>query len=537
MTHPWLALDSASYVLPDGRPLFSALDFALDARRTGLVGRNGVGKSVFARLLAGQLAPSAGHCRRHGRVHYLPQQIVRAAGDTVASLAGVGPALEALARIEAGSADPADFDTLGERWDIAQRLQAELELCGLGHVTAQRSAAELSGGEAMRVALLGAWLSDADVLILDEPSNHLDLAQRQQLQQQLQRWPHGLLVVSHDRALLQDMQRIVELSSLGLRDYGGDYAFYAQCKAQQQQQALAELERRKHERRRHGDALREQQARQQRRSAHGRRQAQEANQAPILLGAQKQRSEHSAGKHRQQAADAHARLSAQVREAARAVEAAAPVALFAPMPAAAAGRRVADLRGLRLPYAPPARAALDLCIGGRQRIGVIGPNGSGKSTLLRVLDGQLAPLAGRCAVEVPSAYLDQALQLLDPAQPPLAQLQAANAVAGVAALRTRLALLGLDAQRIGVPSGRLSGGERLKAALACAFYRDPQAHLLLLDEPDNHLDLEAREALRLVLLQYPGALLVVSHDAAFLDGLRLDTRLQADPDGWRLAPW
>ena len=130
------------------------------------------------------------------------------------------------------------------------------------------------------------------------------------------------------------------------------------------------------------------------------------------------------------------------------------------------------------------------------------------------------------------------MQLLDSAQPPLAQLQFANAVADVAALRTRLALLGLDAQHIGVPSGRLSGGERLKAVLACAFYRDPPAHLLLLDEPDNHLDLDARAALRLVLLQYPGARLVVSHDAAFLDGLCLvDTRLQADPDGWRLAPW
>ena len=537
MTHPLLALQRASYVLPDGRTLFSDLDFVLDARRTGLVGRNGVGKSVLARLLAGQLAPSAGHCRRHGRIHYLPQQIVRAADDTVASLAGVRPALDALARIEAGSADPADFDALGERWDIAQRLRAELELHGLGQLAPERPAAMLSGGEAMRVALLGAWLSDADVLILDEPSNHLDHAQRQQLQQQLRRWPNGLLVVSHDRALLQDMQRTVELSSLGLRDYGGDYAFYAQCKAQEQQHALAELERCRHERRRQGDALREQQARQQRRSAHGRRQAQDANQAPILLGGQKQRSEHSAGKQRQQLAAAHERLSAQVREAASAVEVAAPVALFAPAPAAAAARRVADLHGLRLPYAPATRAALDLRIGGRQRIGVVGPNGGGKSTLLRVLDGQLAPLAGRCDVQVPSAYLDQSLRLLDPARPVLAQVQAANAVADVAELRTRLALLGLDAQRIGVPSGRLSGGERLKAALACAFYRDPPAQLLLLDEPDNHLDLDAREALRQVLLQYPGALLVVSHDAGFLDGLCLDTRLEAEPDGWRLAPW
>lgn len=537
MTHPLLALQRASYVLPDGRILFSDLDFALDAWPTGLVGRNGVGKSVLARLLAGQLAPSAGKCHRHGRVHYLPQQIVRAAHDTVAALAGVRPALDALARIEAGSTDPADFDALGERWDIAQRLRAELELHGLGHLAPERPVRTLSGGEAMRVALLGAWLSAADVLILDEPSNHLDHAQRRHLQQQLQRWPHGLLLVSHDRALLEPMQRTVELSTLGLRDYGGGYAFYAQCKAQERQQALDELERCRHERRRQGEALHEQQARQQRRNAHGRRQARDANQAPILLGGQKQRSEHSAGRQHRQLAAAHARLSAQVCEAARAVEVVAPIALFAPAPAAAAARRVADLHGLRLPYAPPTRAALDLRIGGRQRIGVVGPNGSGKSTLLRVLDGQLAPVAGRCAVPVPSAYLDQSLQLLDPARPVLAQLQAGNPAADVADLRTRLALLGLDAQRIGVPSGRLSGGERLKAALACAFYRDPPAELLLLDEPDNHLDLDAREALRQVLLQYPGALLVVSHDAAFLDGLCLDTRLQADADRWRLAPW
>lgn len=537
MTNCFLALEGASYVLPDGRTLFSDLDFALDARPTALVGRNGVGKSVLARLLAGELAPSAGRCVRRGRVHYLPQQVAPAPGATVASLAGVGPALEALARIEAGGTDPADFDALGERWDLAQRLRAELDLHGLGHLSPQRPATGLSGGEAMRVALLGAWLSDADVLILDEPSNHLDHAQRRDLQRQLQRWPNGLLVVSHDRALLQHLQRTVELSALGLRAYGGGYGFYAQCKAQERQQALAELERRKHARRRHGDALREQHERQQRRSARGRRQAQGANQAPILLGRQEQRSEHSAGKHQQQLAAAHERLSAQVRQAALEVDAAPPVALFAPLPAAAAARRVAELHGLRLPYAPPGRAALDLRIGGRQRIGVVGPNGSGKSTLLRALDGQLAPEAGRCEVRVPSAYLDQSLRLLDPALPVLAQLQAANPAAGVAELRTRLALLGLDAARIGVPNGWLSGGERLKAALACALYRQRPAGLLLLDEPGNHLDLDALAALQQVLRQYPGALLVVSHDEAFLDALDLGERLQAEPERWRLSPW
>ncbi|MBB4125403.1 ATPase subunit of ABC transporter with duplicated ATPase domains [Xanthomonas translucens] len=537
MTHPWLALDSASYVLPDGRTLFSDLDFALDARRTGLVGRNGVGKSVLARLLAGELVPTAGRCLRHGRLHYVPQQIAPPPQATVADLAGVGGVLRALARIEAGSADAADFDALGERWDIAQRLQAQLHMHDLGHLQPHRPARTLSGGEAMRVALIGAWLADADALILDEPTLHLDATQRQRLRDTLRRWPRGLLVISHDTGLLQDMQRTLELSESGLRDYGGDYAFYTQCRAREREAAQAELAQRKLQHARDSAAWQALQAQQQRRSARGRQQAGAANQAPILLGRQKQRSEDSAGKRVREQQAAHARGLARIAEAARQVQPEAPVVLFAPQPADAAARRVAELHEVRLPFAPAARQPLSLVVHGRARIGVVGANGSGKSTLLRLLAGQLAAVSGECQVRSASAYLDQSLTLLDPTATALAQVQAAAPASAVAGLRTRLALLGLDAQRLGVPCAQLSGGERLKTALACAFYRTPLAELLLLDEPDNHLDLDAREALRAMLLQYPGALLVVSHDLQFLDALRLQQRLRADADAWRLTPW
>ncbi|KMM74372.1 ABC transporter ATP-binding protein [Xanthomonas sp. NCPPB 1128] len=537
MTHPLLALDSATHVLPDGRILFSDLHFALDARRTGLVGRNGVGKSVFARLLAGELTPSAGRCVRHGRLHYVPQQIAPAPHATVADLAGVGAALRALARIEAGSADVADFDALGERWDIAQRLQAQLHAHDLGALEPQRLAATLSGGEAMRVALIGAWLADADVLILDEPTLHLDAAQRQRLREALQRWPGGLLVISHDALLLQDMQRTLELSPGGLRDYGGDYAFYLQCRARERDAAQAELAQHKLQHARDSAAWQAQHDRQQRRSARGRQQAGTANQAPILLGRQKQRSQDSAGKRLRDHQATQARSLARIAEAVRQVQPEAPVALFAPPPTDAASRRLVELQALQLPFAPATRQPLDLVVHGGARIGVVGANGSGKSTLLRALAGQVAALSGTCRVHAASAYLDQSLASLDPAATALAQVQAVAPGLALAELRMRLALLGLDAPRIGVACGQLSGGERLKTALACAFYRTPPAELLLLDEPDNHLDREARDALRAVLLQYPGALLVVSHDAEFLDTLRLQQRLQADAEAWRLTPW
>jgi ATPase subunit of ABC transporter with duplicated ATPase domains len=176
-----------------------------------------------------------------------------------------------------------------------------------------------------------------------------------------------------------------------------------------------------------------------------------------------------------------------------------------------------------------------LTITGQQRIAVAGPNGCGKSTLLRVLAGQLAPLAGRCEVRARTAYLDQQLAGLKPQRSAIQHLRAANHEAGESALRTHLAQMGLDATLAAAPVGTLSGGERLKVALACALYAHPPAQLLLLDEPSNHLDLASLNALEAMLRQYQGALLVVSHDEVFLQALDLTHRLQAGAEDWLLS--
>lgn len=525
MTNPFLTLDRASLSLPDGRILFSDLDLHLDGRPTGLVGRNGVGKSVLARLLAGEIAPTSGKRNASGRVRYLPQQIHVPDGATVASLAGVDAWLEALARIEAGSTDAHDFDTLGDRWDIRQQLAQALDAQGLPGLDPDRAAATLSGGEAMRVALAGAFLSEADFLILDEPSNHLDALQRQRLHAQLAQWPNGLLVISHDRRLLDTFARIEELSPHGLRTYGGGYGFYAARKAEEQAQAQRELEQTRAAVQRQERALREQQERQQRRQARGNRDARDANLPPILLGLRKSRSEDSAGRFAARQQAAREQLAGKLRDAARKQEPSVELALFAPDAGAAQDRIVLRMQGAVLPHVPATARGLDLFLTGRQRVGVTGPNGSGKSTLLRAMAGQVTPSAGRCMAHVPVAWLDQRLAGLDPAASVLAQLRQANPEAGEAALRTRLALLGLGAGLIEGPAGQLSGGERLKAALACVLYAAQPAGLLLLDEPGNHLDLAGLEALESMLRQYRGALVVVSHDEALLERLDLTHRL------------
>lgn len=532
MASPHLTLDRVSCALPDGSLLFSDLSESFDLRRTGLVGRNGVGKSVLGRIMAGELAPSSGRCLRSGPVHLLAQQVAPPQGATVASLAGVQPTLQALARIEAGSTDPADFDAVGDRWDLSQRLQEALARHGLAHLHAEQPAQQLSGGEAMRVALVGAFLSDADFLILDEPSNHLDRPSRQALIEQLRQWPRGLIVISHDRQLLDTLDRIVELSPLGLHSYGGNHSFYVQAKAHERQSALDHLAHCRQERQRTEQALRQQRERQERRQARGHKSRQDANQAKILLDRQKERGEGTTARLQQQHMATRQAMTQRVREAAQQVEQDAPIVLRAPVSPNASPRLVAELTDVELPRVHGPTRHINLSLGGRQRVGIVGPNGCGKSTLLQVLAGQLQPLSGTCRVTPATAYLDQRLSHLAVDQSVIEQLQAVNRKASQAELRTRLAQLGLDARDVDRPSGQLSGGERLKAALACALYADPPPQLVLLDEPGNHLDLPSLQALEAVLRSYEGALVVVSHDDALLEGIGVTDWLVGTERSW-----
>ncbi|MER2097753.1 MAG: ABC-F family ATP-binding cassette domain-containing protein [Pseudomonas qingdaonensis] len=518
-----LTLDSVTYALPDGRLLFSNLTERFDQRRTGLVGRNGVGKSILARLMAGQLEPSDGRCLRQGRVHYLAQQPITSR-TTVADLAQVRQVIEALQRIEAGSTAASDFETVGERWNIREQLHSHLAREQLGMLRWDRPAETLSGGQAMRVALLGAFLGDADYLILDEPTNHLDAPSRAALMIMLERWNKGLLVISHDRTLLASMQRIVELSPSGLHSYGGAYSAFTACKARDTELAERNLERLKLERQRQARDLQRQHERLERHQARAGHEARHSNQAKILLDRQQQRSEATAGRQQRNHLATRQAMDAQVREAAQRLDPQQPVVLHAPARQLPPGSQIAWLRDLELPHIEHPHA-LDLVLYVGQRLALTGANGSGKSTLLKVLAGQLPPRKGECETRASVAYLDQQCSLLDPSVCVLEHVREACRELDQSSVRTRLAQLGLDADRITLPSGLLSGGERLKAALAAVLYSDQPAQLLLLDEPSNHLDLPSLQALEQMLCQYQGTLLVASHDLVFLQHLQLQGQL------------
>ena len=237
---PFVTLDSVAYRSPDGRDLLENLDLALGRERTGLVGRNGVGKSTLVRLILGELQPAAGAVTVRGRLAVLRQVPAVPPGASLAEFLGVAEPLARLDRLGRGLAVVGDLEAVD--WALPGRLAIHLNRMGLSPQELDRPWDSLSGGEATRAALAAILVAEPDLILLDEPTNNLDAEGREAVAELLEGWTGGALVISHDRQLLRRMDRIVELSGLGARVYGGGYDLYAARQAVEASAAARDLE-------------------------------------------------------------------------------------------------------------------------------------------------------------------------------------------------------------------------------------------------------------------------------------------------------
>ncbi|HBR7695024.1 ATP-binding cassette domain-containing protein [Klebsiella pneumoniae] len=530
---PAFVLHQVTCQFATGQTLFGPLSVSLEPSLCGLVGRNGVGKTRLLRLLAGLDSPAGGHIERAAAVTWVAQQPTLTPETTLATLLGYASVFAALSRLEQGQGLADDFDLLDGHWDLTDRLSLAFREADLPPFSADRPAFSLSGGERMKALLCGAFVSGTDYLLLDEPTNHLDRQGREWLYHQLESWQGGALIASHDRELLTRMPRIIELTPTALRSYGGNYDEYQRQRMAEQQAARAALEHAVTDRRRTRARMQKEHDAAQRRSAQTLRTVDTLNIASFERVKYKGAAKERPGALRRQHREQNSSLNAAVQQARERIEDDNPVMFTLPGSEVAAGKQVLVVESLQLDHAPA--APLNWRIDGPMRIALKGPNGCGKTTLLKTLLGLEQAASGDVRLSVSAAYLDQHLTQLDLSLSVMAHLSLEDTPLDEGLLRTRLAQIQLGADKVTLPLSALSGGERLKAALACVLLRREPAQLLLLDEPTNHLDLASTQAIESALAAFPGAMLVVSHDEAFLQGLKLTHSLAWRETGWHFS--
>ncbi|KAB8166480.1 ATP-binding cassette domain-containing protein [Streptomyces sp. 3MP-14] len=511
---------------PDGTRVFDGLDLAIGPGRTGLIGLNGSGKSTLLRLIAGELTPTAGTVRVAGEVGVLAQSVTLDTTQPVDRLLGIAEARAALHAIEAGDASEAHFAAVGDDWDVEGRTRAVLDQLGLSHIGLDTTVGRVSGGETVLLRLAALLLRRPDVLLLDEPTNNLDLRARERLYAAVAAWRGVLVVVSHDRELLERVDQIADPREGRVVRFGGPLSAYQEALAVEQEAAVRTARSAEADVRRQKRDLVEAHDKLAGRARAGRRAAETAGLPKIVAGARKRAAEVSAGKHRilheERLAEARERLT----EAEAAVRDDDEIRVDLPHTAVPNRRQVLTLRKLALRNG----ATAHLQVLGPERIGLIGPNGAGKTTLLNTIAGRLAPASGEAEVHVPLRYLPQRLDILDGGLSIARNVAALAPTAHPQRVRAQLARFlfrkELPDQRVDT----LSGGERFRATLAALMLAEPAPQLLLLDEPTNNLDLASVRQLTSALASYRGALLVASHDLPFLRELGL-TRWLALTEG------
>lgn len=488
-----VTMRGVSFELPNGRELFQNIQLSLGDGLTALVGPNGAGKTTLAKLIQGELKPSAGQIRREQATRFFAQR-------------------EEPAAISVGEYLSADY-----QWSALGDALLE----GIDH---ESPCTTLSGGQWMRVRL--ARVLDGDFLLLDEPTNDLDRAGREMILHFLRGRRGGALLISHDREALALCDEVLELSNLGLSAFGGGWTAYNEHKERER----AALTRALHVAVRARDQAavdrREQLRKQDKRNRRGADAAARGGQAKILLGRKKRLAESSTGKIDSASLERANVAVRDTHEALRALK--TDAVMYADLMASpiAAQRRVAEAKDFnvyrgRWLYAQN----LNFSWRGNVRVALQGNNGSGKSTLLSALMGAELHTRGELRVGTLSTlYIDQRCALLDNERSVIDNVQRASKL-GESEIRNGLARFLFANEAVFQKVANLSGGERLRAALACGFLATEKPDLLVLDEPTNNLDLVNIEFLESLVRAFKGALIVISHDDAFVDSCRIDRSL------------
>ena len=519
-------LQNISYIHPNKDLLFSNITFTLNQHdKIALIGNNGVGKSTLLKIIAGQLQTSAGQVKLDLIPYYVPQIFGQYDHLTIASAMKVGKKLKALKSILDGIATEENYAILNDDWGIEERCEEALNYWQLTNLDLDQPMESLSGGQKTRVLLAGISIHQPQLVLLDEPSNHLDISGRKQLYQFIESTSGTLVIVSHDRKLLNLLDTTCEMQKDGITAYGGNYDFYTRQKEIAINSLNQDLESKEKQLRKAKEIQRETLERQQKMDARGKKKQAKSGVPKVMMNKMKNDAQNSSSKLKGTHTKKIEGISKELQELRTNLADIDQMKFGFENSGLHKGKVLLDATNLNFSYGKKQiwKNNLNIQILSGERIALKGHNGSGKTTLIKLILGDLKPQIGPIKrADFKSIYIDQDYSLINNQLSIYEQAQQFN-TAGLQEheVKIRLNRFLFTQEMWDKPCLALSGGERMRLLLCCLTINQQAPDLIILDEPTNNLDIQNIEILTKAINQHQGTLIVVSHDESFLEEVRI----------------
>ncbi len=519
-----LTAQQITYIHPNKNLLFQNISLTLNEHdKAALIGNNGIGKSTLLKILCGILTPAQGIIKSETKPYYIPQHYGQYNNNTIAEALNVSQVLNAYYKILNGEMAEKYINILNDDWTIEERCNQALSRWGLSGLPLTQKMETLSGGEKTKVFLAGIMINTPKIVFLDEPTNHLDTEGRNELYNFVKTCDNSLLIVSHDRVLLEMLDLIYEFDKRGITLYGGNYSFYKEQKEIENNALYNKLEEKEKSLRNAKKIAQKTFERKQRQDERGKKM--QDSLPRIAIKRVTNRAEASSAKLKETHEGKIGTMSADLTEIRQQLPNKGEMKMDFENSASHTGKILVKVEDMNFGYNNqllwPGALCFEIRLG--ERINLQGNNGSGKTTLIKLILGDLLPETGKIMrSDFRAAYIDQDYSIIDTSLSVYNQAQQYNndnLEEHEVKIRLNRYLFGKETWD--KPCSVLSGGEKMRLTLCCLMISSKAPDIFILDEPTNNLDIQNIEILTSAIKEYKGTVIVVSHDISFLEEINI----------------